>query len=62
MTYDAKVINYITKNVYNPEYWAREVRRYLVDNIEDLIAEKIINTKRKKSFHLSIIKNKLEIK
>jgi ATP-dependent Clp protease ATP-binding subunit ClpA len=20
MTYDAKVINYITKNVYNPEY------------------------------------------
>ena len=62
ITYDAKVINFITKSVYNPDFWAREVRRYIVDNIEDMIAEKIINSKNKKSFELILEKNVLLVK
>ncbi len=60
--YDAKVLNYITKSVYNPEYWAREVRRYIVDNIEDIIAEKIISSRTKKTFEITIENEKIVIK
>jgi len=60
--YNPKIINYITKVVYNPEFWAREVRRYIIDNIEDIIAEKIIKYRSKKSFKLDIDKNNLIIK
>jgi hypothetical protein len=38
------------------------VRRYLVDNIEDLIAEKIITIKSKKDFILTASKNEIIIK
>ena len=62
LKYDSKVINFILKNVYNPDFWAREVRRYLVDNIEDLIAEKIITIKSKKDFILTASKNEIIIK
>jgi len=62
LKYDLKVINFITKTVYNPDFWAREVRRYIVDNIEDLIAEKIINNTNINSFELHIEKDKLNIK
>jgi ATP-dependent Clp protease ATP-binding subunit ClpC len=61
LKYDNKVINYITKNVYNPEFWAREIRRYLIDNLEDTIAEKIIRYKTKKQFEIKIEKNNLII-
>lgn len=60
--FDTKVINFILKNVYNPDFWAREVRRYLVDNIEELIAEKIVTNKTKKDFTLAILKNEIIIK
>ncbi len=60
--YDRKVINFITKNVYNPEYWAREIRRFLIDEIEDIIAEKIIKFKNRKDFELKVEKDKLIIK
>lgn len=60
--YDSKVINFILKQVYNPDFWAREVRRFLVDNIEESIAEKIINSKNKKDFTVSIIENKIVVK
>jgi len=62
LKYDLKVVNYITKVVYNPDFWAREVRRYIVDNIEDLIAEKIINSNDISTFELFIEKDKLNIK
>ena len=62
LDYDSKVINYITKEVYNPEFWAREVRRYIVDNIEDIIAEKIINNRTKRTFKLEINKTWLIVK
>lgn len=60
--YDTKIINFITKTVYNPDYGAREVRRYLIDNIEDLIAEKIINSRNISNFILTIEKEKIIIK
>jgi len=62
LEYDSKILTHITKSVYNPEFWAREVRRYIVDNIEDMIAEKIINNRNKKSFKLEVIKWELSVK
>jgi ATP-dependent Clp protease ATP-binding subunit ClpA len=62
LKFDTKVINYITKRVYNPEFWAREVRRYIVDTIEDFIAEKIIANRSKKLFKLDIEKDELIVK
>lgn len=59
---DTKVYNFITKQVYNPEFWAREVRRYISDNIEDVIAEKIINGVKKANYEITIDKDKLIIK
>jgi len=59
--YDAKVLNFITKNVYSPEFWAREIRRFLNDNIEDQIAEMIINNGKKKSFTLKIEKEEIKV-
>ena len=61
ISYDAKVLNYITKNVYSPEFWAREIRRFLNDNIEDQIAEMIINNGKKKNFTLKIEKWEIKI-
>lgn len=61
-TYDNKAINFITKEVYNPQFGAREVRRFITDNIEDLIASKLVKNSRKKSFSLTVEKNKLLIK
>jgi ATP-dependent Clp protease ATP-binding subunit ClpA len=49
--------------VYNPDFGAREVRRYIVDVVEDFIAEKMITTnKTKKEFVLGVEENKLTIK
>ncbi|MDD2907211.1 MAG: ATP-dependent Clp protease ATP-binding subunit [Candidatus Gracilibacteria bacterium] len=62
LKYDLKVVNFITKTVYNPDFGAREVRRYIVDNVEDLIAEKIINTTNSNIFELVVEKDKLNIK
>jgi len=62
LTYDPKIINHIAKKVYNPDFWAREVRRYITDNIEDIIAEKIINNSNKKDFNISLEKQELNIK
>jgi ATP-dependent Clp protease ATP-binding subunit ClpC len=59
---DAKVLNFIAKNVYNPEFGAREIRRYITDMIEDAIAEQILAHPNKKIFSLSIEKNILQVK
>ena len=60
--YDTKVLNKITKDVYNPKFWAREIRRYITDNIEDEIAEQIIKDKNKKDFKIRLEKSNLSIK
>ncbi len=62
LKYDNRVVNFITKNVYNPEFWAREIRRYLMDNLEDEIAERYVGNKNKKTFEIKVEKDKLIIK
>ncbi len=62
LKYDNKILNFITKQVYNPEFWAREIRRYITDQIEDNIAEKIINSPNKKEFQITIDKSEIKIK
>ena len=59
LNYDNKIINFITKEVYNPEFWAREIRRYIADNIEDTIAENMVNKKVKDKVDLMLEKGKL---
>jgi len=62
LSYDTKVLNYITKQVYNPAFGAREIRRFITDNIEDAIAESIITSPSKKVFELSLEKDELKVK
>ncbi len=62
LSYNTKILNFITKEVYNPEFWAREIRRYIADKIEDDIAEIVINRPSKKSFELILDKWELKIK
>ena len=62
LNFDAKIINFIAKTVYNPDFWAREIRRFITDQIEDTIAEKVIMSPQVKEFTLSIIKNELVVK
>jgi ATP-dependent Clp protease ATP-binding subunit ClpA len=61
LKYDTKVINAIAKNVYNPEFWAREVRRYITDKIEDEIAEIIINKPKIKTFTIKVLKWEIKV-
>jgi len=62
LQYDEKIINHITKNVYNPEYWAREIRRYIIDKIEDEIAILLIKEPKENLVKLSISKDNLIVK
>ncbi len=60
LKYSTRILTEIAKNVYNPEFWAREVRRFITDKIEDKIAEKII-TKKIKNKTIELKLNKWEI-
>ena len=62
MNYDAKIINFIAKLVYNPQFGAREIRRFITDHIEDQIAEKIIMQPKTTTITLGIVKNELIVK
>jgi ATP-dependent Clp protease ATP-binding subunit ClpA len=42
-------VSLILKSTYNPEYGARPVRRYIQDRIEDVIADMMISTGKKKN-------------
>jgi len=59
LSFDIKVINHIAKQVYNPEFWAREIRRYITDVIEDQIAEKILTSSQKNKFTLWVVKGEV---
>lgn len=61
LNYDVKILNYITEKVYNPEFWAREIRRFIIDNIEDTIATNIIETWEKEVYTIKMIKNNLVV-
>ncbi len=56
LTYETRDIAGMVKILYNPEYGARPVRRYIQDNIEDKIAEAMIDKKLKKSVHITMKK------
>ncbi len=63
LKYDMKVLNLITKKVYNPEFWAREVRRFIINQIEDKIAEMIIEwTKIDTIYILKVEKEEIVVK
>ncbi len=62
IAYDTKVLNFIAKFVYNPQFWAREIRRFITDQVEDQIAEKIIMNPKTTSVTLEIVKNELKVK
>ncbi len=63
LVYNLKIINNITKKVYNPEFWAREVRRFIINNIEDQIAEILIWwNKKTNTFDLIIEKDQIIVK
>jgi ATP-dependent Clp protease ATP-binding subunit ClpC len=53
LEFDTKVITRISKDVYNPEFGAREIRRYITDRIEDQIAEQMLSSSDKKTFTLA---------
>lgn len=58
--YSLNVLNTIAKRVYNPEFWAREIRRFIIDNIEDAIASIIVHQKEeKKDFQISVKKEEI---
>ncbi|MDD3302541.1 MAG: ATP-dependent Clp protease ATP-binding subunit [Candidatus Gracilibacteria bacterium] len=63
LKFDAKVLNTITKKVYNPSFGAREVRRFIINQIEDKIAESIINgTKKENIYELKVEKEEITVK
>lgn len=61
LSFDNKVINYITKMVYSPEYGARQIRRFMQDEIEDKIANLLIYSKNSDTIKLEIKKSELLI-
>lgn len=60
LSYDAKVVTHIVAETYNPEYGARPVRRYIQDEIEDVIADAMVEKKAKKTVVITVEKKKLK--
>lgn len=61
-TYDKKAVDFIVSETYNPEFWARPVRRYIQEKIEDEIANFLINKKINGTIRLTQEKKKLVFK
>lgn len=62
LTYNPKVLEFIAKEVYNPEFGAREIRRYIADTLEDKIANLLIFGKKTDTMNIEIQKGELIIK
>ena len=62
LTFNSKVLEFISKEVYNPEFWAREIRRYISDNLEDKIANLLIFGKKTDTMNIEVQKGELIIK
>jgi ATP-dependent Clp protease ATP-binding subunit ClpC len=56
LVYDTKTVSLILKETYNPEFGARPVRRYIQDNIEDTIADHIIQGKKNPTVTVTALK------
>jgi len=61
LTYDKKIIKFIAKTVYNPEYGAREISRYLVEHIEHAIAKNLLYKKNYATMSLTLKKQEIVI-
>jgi ATP-dependent Clp protease ATP-binding subunit ClpA len=48
--------------VYNPEFWAREIKRYIIEKIEDKIAQNLIYGKNSDTITLSVNKKEIVVK
>ncbi len=59
LEYDSKAVNHIVAETYNPEYGARPVRRYIQDQIEDALADAMIEKKSKSHVQISVSRKKL---
>lgn len=59
--FPSRIISQIAEKVYNPEFWAREIRRYITDQIEDKIAEKILFYPEIHELTLSMKKWEIEV-
>jgi len=60
------VMNFLTKQSYNPEFGARDVRRNIQDLVEDLLAQKLLEGKLNEGDRIKVVrdkkrKNKLEL-
>lgn len=53
------VLTFIAKEVYNPEYWAREIRRFIQDKLEDKLAEMLIYSPKCDKITVKASKNEL---
>jgi len=62
LEYDAKAVNLILKNTFNPEFGARPVRRYVQDKIEEEIANCLVEKKTSATIILSTDRKGLSIK
>jgi ATP-dependent Clp protease ATP-binding subunit ClpA len=62
LSYDKSALDLINKETYNPEYWARPIRRFIQEKIEDEIANLLINKKIHDTITISSQKWKLIIK
>ena len=61
LNFPTRAISTIAKKVYNPEFWAREIRRFITDTIEDKIAERILFDPSNKELHISIKKWEIDV-
>jgi ATP-dependent Clp protease ATP-binding subunit ClpA len=59
-SYDDKLLNKIIKEGFNPEFGARPLRRYIQDNIEDIIAQKKLRDEIKRGNKLFMTTDETE--
>lgn len=62
LNFDKKIINHIAREVFNPEFGAREVKRYIIEKIEDLIAQNLIYGKTSDTISITLNKKEIVIK
>ena len=61
-TYSQPAVEYIAKNSYSKKFGARNMRRYIRSNVEDLIAEKIVSDYNRKIVGIALKYSKKEDK
>ena len=52
------VLTALTKKAYNPDYWARGVRRIILEDVEDNVVEAIVSNKIKDWDNIKLVRKK----